>query len=136
MYNDSLTLLYKSRALPHLEYANDVWALRFKKDIMKLENVQRRATRMFPTLQDLEYCTKQKVLSLPHIAYRQYRRDMIEVYMYCHQMYKTGNQLLILATDNRTQGYSLKLQLQICTTRVRHVYFSNRVVNYCHGRLS
>ena len=42
----TLKLLYKSMVRPHLEYAATVWSPTWKADIDKIENVQRRATRI------------------------------------------------------------------------------------------
>ena len=39
----------------HLEYANQVWAPYLIKDIEAVENVERRASKLIPTLKDLSY---------------------------------------------------------------------------------
>ena len=44
----TLVLLYTSLVRPLLEYANVTWPVSFKKDIDKLERVQRRATSLLP----------------------------------------------------------------------------------------
>ena len=75
--NDSLVLLYKSLVCPHLEYANVVWSISFRKDINKLEGVQRRATRLIRSLQELDYIFRLKLLKLPSMAYKRIRGDMI-----------------------------------------------------------
>ena len=51
---ENVTRLYKAIVRPHLEYANSVWMSRRKKDIIILENVQRRA-KLIPGLRDLNY---------------------------------------------------------------------------------
>ena len=65
---------------PHLEYANQVWAPRYQRQIDVLENVQSRATRLIPGLKHLSYEDRLKYIKLPILTYRRLRGDLIEVY--------------------------------------------------------
>ena len=46
MDKDMFLNLYKSLVRPHLEYATSVWSPLYKKDMIAIENIQRRATRL------------------------------------------------------------------------------------------
>ena len=50
----TLALLYKSMVRPFIEYANVVWSPYLQKHLHKLEQVQRRATRLIAELRELE----------------------------------------------------------------------------------
>ena len=76
--------LYKSMVSPHLEYANTIWSPFLKRDIEKLEKVQRRATKIVPALRDLPYSTRLLLLDLPTLAYRRLRGDLIQVFKIVH----------------------------------------------------
>eukprot|EP00057_Strongylocentrotus_purpuratus_P009185 XP_011663659.1 PREDICTED: RNA-directed DNA polymerase from mobile element jockey-like [Strongylocentrotus purpuratus] len=70
MDEDMFCLLHKTLVRPHLEYANCVWNPFLRQDITKLEKVQRRATKMVPSIKDLPYVTRLERLDLPTLAYR------------------------------------------------------------------
>ncbi len=52
---DIILPLYKSLVRQHLEYAVQFWSPDLAKDIAKLEAVQRRATKMIPSLRNKSY---------------------------------------------------------------------------------
>ena len=77
---ESFLMLYKSLVRPQIEYANQVWAPKLKRQINSIENVQRRATRMIPGLKDLPYEERLRTLKLPSLSYRRLRGDLIEMF--------------------------------------------------------
>ena len=124
----SLKSLYTSLVRPHLEYGHTVWPLNYKMDLTLVENVQHRATKLVPALKDLEYPDRLKQLDLPSMAYRRCRGDMIEVYKYLHGQYNVDVSFLP-RTENSNRGHSIKLQKQSSQLKVRHDFFSLRVVD-------
>ena len=71
---DMLPVLYKSLVRPVIKYGNLPF---FNQDISRIESVQRRATRIVPSLAPLPYLERLKSLKLPSLLYRCKRGDMI-----------------------------------------------------------
>jgi hypothetical protein len=132
---DSTTLvkLYISLVRPHLEYCNAVWYPRYSKEANLIEGVQRRATKLVPTLKHLDYVERLKALDLPSMYYRRDRGDMIECYKYLNGLYKLPDGLLEVDRNSFTRGHSFKLKKLRCSTGMRQHYFSMRVVNKWNG---
>jgi len=126
-----LSQLFKGLIRPHLEYGNCVWSPLYKKDIAKIEQIQRRATKMVTSIKELPYEERLEAMKLPSLAYRRLRGDMIEVYKYLHNIYNVNtNQLLPLVhTTSITRGHPLKLEKRRCMSNKREHFFTMRVVN-------
>jgi hypothetical protein len=65
--------LYTSLVRPHLEYSNVIWHPQYQKEMMLLEVVQHRATRMVPGLAKLNYEERLMKLGIPSLSYRRFR---------------------------------------------------------------
>ena len=60
---DIMLPLYKSMVRPHLDYCIQAWKPHLKKDVDKLEKVQRRATKMIEGLEGLGYLERLRILN-------------------------------------------------------------------------
>ena len=97
---------------------------------MKLESVQRRATRMIQGFRNLDYIERLRRCGLTTLKTRRIRGDMIETYKIV-----TGKEGLDKDTffqqpyRSSERGHSLKLYKGRCRLDVRKFFFSNRVVD-------
>jgi hypothetical protein len=123
------TQLFKSLVRPMLEYGNSVWNPYLKGLRAEIENVQRRATKLIPDMNTLQYEERLAALDLPSLEFRRKRGDMIEAYKYLHDMYNVATPKLVRAEYNQTRGNSLKLYKPLGGPRVRSRFFSQRIIN-------
>ena len=131
----TLPLVYKAMVRPILEYANTVWGPLFIGDQLKIESVQRRATRMVPTIRHLPYAARLEKLKLPSLRYRRDRGDMLMVYNLLGNKHRIEiDTLLSVAPEGATtRGHSKKLQKPRSRKAHRQRFFAHRVVNLWNG---
>ena len=128
---DMLKILYKTLVRPHLEYANCIWNPVLHKDVLMIERVQRRATKILPSLKEVKYADRLRQLNLPTLAYRRVRGDLIQVYKIVHGLNDIRQDLLFKSAQQEigTRGHSCKFQKQHSRLRLRENSFSIRTVN-------
>ena len=82
MYKEKQLIVsrYKAIVRPHLEYCIQAWRPYHKKDIYKLERIQRRATKIIPGLRDFSYESRLLQCGLTTLETRTLRGDQIEVF--------------------------------------------------------
>ena len=131
MDEDIFRCLWVALVRPHLEYANQVWAPYLVKDVEAIENVQRRATKLIPTLKSLNYEERLRKLGLPTLAYRRARGDMIETYKILRGIYDEDvcHDIFVLQEDQRTRGHSKKIFKKMSRLNKSKNSFCNRVIN-------
>ena len=132
---DIFNKLYEALVRPHLEYANPVWSPSLKKNIIAIENVQRRATKSIASLRDLSYEERLRSLKLPTLIYRRLRDDMIETYKTTSEKYdKEIQNIFPMYTDHvkrsGNRGHSKKIFKQRAKRNFRKNFFTNRVIDF------
>ena len=126
--------LYNSLVRPHLEYCVQFWSPYYRKDIDKLERVQRRVTKMIPRLRNKPYEERLEELNLFSLSKRRLRGDLIEIF----KMFKGFDNLNIndyLTVDRthatRSNGYKI-VGKRFTSNEAKHFFF-NRIVNVWNG---
>ena len=123
--------LYKCLVRPHVEFGSPAWATEYKREKIKLENVQRRATKLIPEIKDLSYSDRLKTLGLPTLEYRGRRADIIEVYKISQGIDKIDKNKLFPKNDilqHTTRGHNQRIFKKHSYTNVRKSSFSQRIV--------
>ena len=116
---------------PILEYGNTIWCPFYKKDIVALERVQRRATKIIPGFDNLCYKDRLKKLGLTTLEVRRRRGDLIQTYkiltgkdkLDVNKFFQMNQQI------QTTRGHPLRITKQHCRLHIRKHTFSQRVIN-------
>ena len=127
------TTLYKTYIRPHLEYCVQAWSPSLRKDVIALEKVQRRATKIIPSLRNKPYHDRLKALNLYTLETRRLRGDLIEVYKILHGLEGIEEKKLFQRHQNWSQvrGHNLKLYKPNLRKGLncRKYFFSIRVIS-------
>ena len=129
---DMMKKLISSMVRPRLEYAATVWSPHTKKNIRKVERVQRAATKMIPELRDMSYEKRLEMLELPTLESRRERGDLISVYKLVNGLDRMSEDLLKLDTGG-TRGHGWKLKKEGCVRDIKKYSFPTRAVNAWNG---
>ena len=95
---DVIVKLYKSLVRPIIEYNNVLWGPFYVSDNQKIERIQRKATRIIPSISHLSYHDRLRHLNLPSLQHRRRRGDLICLYQILKGAYDIDNQLFIPST--------------------------------------
>ena len=121
--------LYKSLVRPHLDYCIQVWRPHLRKDIDRIERVQRRATRMMEECKGKEYETRLQMTGLTTLEKRAQRADMLEVYKILNKFEGLREGDFFIRDTRRGRGNSMKLFKKRVRLDAAKFSFGNRVCN-------
>ena len=122
--------LYNTLIRPLLEYCVQAWSPYLKKDIILLENVQRRATKLVGRLRNKGYEERLKELKLTKLQDRRSRGDMILTYRLLNGLEGTDYSKFFTFYNNHynLRGHSMKLEVTLEHLNIRKNFFAKRVV--------
>ena len=127
---EAFLALYFALVRPILEYSSCAWNPHYKRDILLIERVQRRFTRIFPDLRDLQYEDRLRRLNLQTLEVRRFRADLIMTYKIIHGLVAFNMEdLFEYDVMSGTRGHCLKLRSRIPRLDVRKFSFAHRVVS-------
>ena len=122
--------LYNSLVRPQLEYCVQFWSPYYRKDIEKLEKIQRRVTKMIPRLRNKPYEERLEALNLFSLTKRRIRGDLIEVFKIFHGYNNLDvNKYFTIDHSTITRNNGFKITPKRFKTHEAKHFFFNRIVN-------
>ena len=88
---------------------NVIWGPFYKGDIIAVEKIQRRATKLVPESKHLSYQDRLQALDIPSLSYRRQRGDMIATYKLLTNQLKIKGEHLFSMGNVTTRGPKYKL---------------------------
>ena len=126
-------LLFTALVRSQIEYSMPVWYPYKISDIKQIESVQRKATKFLPSLKNIPYQQRLKILKLPSIQYRRLRGDMIFLYKLINNR-PNFDKLFTLRNEtnlglHESRGHPFTIIHNRCNKNNRKNFFVNRVTN-------
>jgi hypothetical protein len=124
--------LYLSLVKSQLCYATEVWSPSQCNNKIKLESIQRRATRWILQTRDIAYRDRLRTLNLLPLAYDREMKDLIFFFKLLNGYYDINiSNFVSFVSHNRTRNCenpSLILKVPSCKTSTFQLSFFNRIV--------
>jgi hypothetical protein len=128
--------LYTAFFRPHLEYCTPVWNPTLKKDILRLERVQRRATKIVPCLRNLDYSARLTAIGITTLKTRRDRGDLIQMFKFTnkqnavtlHALSNIPVRATLDTPSSNLRNSKPRLTRQISNVKARENFFTNRIV--------
>ena len=109
-------------------YAVQFWSSSLRKDINTLEKVQRRATKLIPSIRNCPYNVRLKKLGLQSLEVRRIRGQLIEVYKIINGFDLVNSPLFIRNENSITRNNGFKLIGKRFRSDIAKHFLTNRIV--------
>jgi len=127
--SEGMLILYKTLVRPILDYSIPVWRPYAKKDIKKLEKVQKRFTKQIDGCKGKSYEQRLDKLSITSLEDRHYRADMIQVFKILNDCGNIYPENFIELSERAGRKNSLKLFKRRNYCDISKYSFTSRVVD-------
>ena len=123
--------LYKSLVVPILEYASPVWNPIIAKDSVRIEPIQRQATK-FIAAPEMDYTSRLIFLHLESLESCCHVKDLTTCYKYSYDFIDVNTHHFTPSLSSRTRSqHNQKLQLHFC--RIKSYVFFLLTELFLHG---
>jgi len=126
---ESMLILYKTLVRPILDYCSPVWRPYLKKDIVLLEKIQKRFTKVVEGCQGKSYDQRLTKLGITSLEDRYNRADMIQVFKILNDSNDIYPEKFLELCDRIGRGNSLKLFKRRSNLDISKYCFTSRVVD-------
>ena len=131
---DMFKALYPSLVRSHMEYAVQAWSPQLKKDILVLEKVQQRATKLVHSIKNDSYEKRRAILGLPTLEDRRFRGDLIQVFKIVHGLENIDRSKFFSfskggTNPHDTRAHSLNIARTRHKSKGRQRFFDYRVID-------
>ena len=125
--------LYNSLVLPYLEYCVSFWSPYYNKNIHKVDQIQRRITKIIPRLPNKLYDERLKELNLLSLTKHRWRGDLTVLKMFKEfaNLQLDDNYTIDRSSIIRNNEFKI-IDKRLRTNQTKYFFF-NRVVNIWNG---
>ena len=116
--------MFKIYVRPHLEYVVEVWNPRDRGDVLKMEKIQNKMTRMIPMGNRIPPEERNAILGLTSHENRRLRGDLINMFKHIED-----ESLFKLRNNPRFRGHSKTIRVPMSRCLVKKHSFSGRAIN-------
>ena len=125
--------LYKSLVRPHMDYCSTTWRPHLQKDILRLEKVQRRFTKVIQDCRNMSYEHRLQTLKITTLETRRMRADMLQMFRILKGIDKVESKnffnLNQLPRSSTLRGHNYKITKNRFHKDLGKFSFKNRTIN-------